>query len=128
MMNRFTFLKNQLDKLQPKIKQITGRGFNFKFGLQKGKEITYKVDPTALVNMYMTQSNYYNREHSETVSLVVQLSTSLIGASNDLKHILDNYLFVSPHTETRCISDCLAIMDFVRNDRHALNIFSWVKT
>jgi hypothetical protein len=83
-----------------------------------------------MADEYLSDAVFYGTQNdpNQVTEMVVTASSGRIGAATDIKERLQNYLYVSPHTSTRCISDSIAILDYVKNDRHAVNIFSWVKT
>lgn len=96
----------------------------------KGRHIYSAESPEQMATEFLSNTMFYGSQQNpdEETNLVVTASSGRIGAAADIKERLQNYLYVSPHTSTRCISDSIAILDYVKNDRHAVNIFSWVKT
>jgi hypothetical protein len=56
------------------------------------------------------------------------MSTGLIGSSNDCKALCAGKIIIDPFTKTRCVSDSVAILNFVMDESaHAINIFAEIK-
>lgn len=117
--------------MSDKIKQVVGKGFQPKISISKGKK-NFLLDATKdsheLASDLLNDPVYYQmiKEENKDISISMTFSTGPIGNS-ELMQTLRDYLIVSPDTKTRCISDCLAIIDYLRKDQHHISVFAAIK-
>jgi hypothetical protein len=60
------------------------------------------------------------------MTMGISFSSSNINGAKQTE-ILKNYLIISPNTITRCVSDSMAIIEYVNENKSTISIFAYIK-